>query len=474
MKKFLIAVLFAPLVALAQTYPSPTFNSVTLINPLTIANGGTGATTSTGGVNNLQYLTGATGGVARTLQSKFGDIVSIADFGADPTGSADSTSAIQSAITYALSLTNGGQVYIPQGTYKVTAQINIPNTTGVSIRIFGAGAASKIKYSGSATITMFYAGSGAPTFGSLYQFDNFGVASPTGGTITVFGLQNINNSLFYNVSVFGNATALSLNNSFNTRVIGCYFNTQTQYGITTATTGTNALYVMQTGISNAGAAAINLGVGGNNIVIRDSDLEANATAIAAANYTSVLIAGNYIENGTGAVFSLTGTNSQWSFVGNWLGANSVTTTINNLSGGMFTQNTLFNSAWAWGAAAFDIDSGENTLQGTATLGAVPFHAVSSFTNNWTGSNVGYRLRSNGVVELRGDMIVGTSSLGNAAFTLPVGYRPAQSLAIPSANTSGNTLCVVYINASTGTVSPSCAGGAVGNLVALDGVSFMAN
>ncbi|MCA8247941.1 hypothetical protein LGN12_12265 [Burkholderia multivorans] len=48
MKKFLIAVLFAPLVALAQTYPSPTFNSVTLINPLTIANGGTGTTTSTG------------------------------------------------------------------------------------------------------------------------------------------------------------------------------------------------------------------------------------------------------------------------------------------------------------------------------------------------------------------------------------------------------------------------------------------
>lgn len=48
MKKILFAALFAPAMALAQTYPSPTFNSLTLQNPLTTANGGTGATTSTG------------------------------------------------------------------------------------------------------------------------------------------------------------------------------------------------------------------------------------------------------------------------------------------------------------------------------------------------------------------------------------------------------------------------------------------
>jgi hypothetical protein len=42
-----VAGLFSSL-ALAQTYPSPTFSSLTLQNPLTAANGGTGATTSTG------------------------------------------------------------------------------------------------------------------------------------------------------------------------------------------------------------------------------------------------------------------------------------------------------------------------------------------------------------------------------------------------------------------------------------------
>lgn len=48
MKKLLIAAFMLPTMALAQTYPSPTFNSLTLQNPLTAVNGGTGATSATG------------------------------------------------------------------------------------------------------------------------------------------------------------------------------------------------------------------------------------------------------------------------------------------------------------------------------------------------------------------------------------------------------------------------------------------
>ncbi|MCL4627498.1 glycosyl hydrolase family 28-related protein [Burkholderia multivorans] len=48
MKKIILAALLVPAIALAQTYPSPTFSSLTLQNPLTAANGGTGSTTSTG------------------------------------------------------------------------------------------------------------------------------------------------------------------------------------------------------------------------------------------------------------------------------------------------------------------------------------------------------------------------------------------------------------------------------------------
>ncbi|WP_447361602.1 hypothetical protein ACSC95_06215 [Burkholderia vietnamiensis] len=48
MKKILFAALFAPLMALAQTYPSPTFSSLTLQNPLAQTSGGTGTTAATG------------------------------------------------------------------------------------------------------------------------------------------------------------------------------------------------------------------------------------------------------------------------------------------------------------------------------------------------------------------------------------------------------------------------------------------
>lgn len=47
-RKFALLALLLPAIAYAQSYPSPTFNSLTLQTPLTSANGGTGATTSTG------------------------------------------------------------------------------------------------------------------------------------------------------------------------------------------------------------------------------------------------------------------------------------------------------------------------------------------------------------------------------------------------------------------------------------------
>ncbi|MEB2545188.1 hypothetical protein [Burkholderia cenocepacia] len=48
MKKLLLAALFAPALAFGQSYPSPTFNSLTLQTPLSPANGGTGVTSATG------------------------------------------------------------------------------------------------------------------------------------------------------------------------------------------------------------------------------------------------------------------------------------------------------------------------------------------------------------------------------------------------------------------------------------------
>ncbi|WP_186157964.1 hypothetical protein [Burkholderia gladioli] len=48
MKKFLLSLLLIPALALAQSYPTPTFNSLNLQTPLTPVNGGTGTTSATG------------------------------------------------------------------------------------------------------------------------------------------------------------------------------------------------------------------------------------------------------------------------------------------------------------------------------------------------------------------------------------------------------------------------------------------
>ncbi|MDN8032666.1 glycosyl hydrolase family 28-related protein, partial [Burkholderia multivorans] len=251
MKKILLALLAVPATVFGQTYPSPTFSSLTLQNPLTVANGGTGATTATGtgslvlsssptianptitgslgatglvttgdlatqaantiianatastasptaivipscsgatsalgwssgsgpvcnsSINaatlggatfaspgpigsgtassgafttlsastsnpSLNYLATGTGAVARSYASKFGDVVSAIDFGADPTGTVSSTAAIQAAIDAVTA--KGGTVFLPIGTYKMTAPLVFPNAQFVSLIGAGHGA----------------------------------------------------------------------------------------------------------------------------------------------------------------------------------------------------------------------------------------------------------------------------------------------------------------------------------------------
>lgn len=66
-----------------------------------------------------------------------GAVVNVLDKGADPTGVADSSTAIQQAIAEA---GNGGAVFFPAGTYRTTVTIDGSNRT-----LFGVGEASVIK-----------------------------------------------------------------------------------------------------------------------------------------------------------------------------------------------------------------------------------------------------------------------------------------------------------------------------------------
>lgn len=100
----------------------------------------------------VDFTQTGTGAVLRTVEDKFQDIVNVKDFGALGDDSNDDTAEIQAAIDSISS----GTVYIPAGTYKISATINI-NTTKITLR--GDGNTSSILkaaagFTGSDTVHM--------------------------------------------------------------------------------------------------------------------------------------------------------------------------------------------------------------------------------------------------------------------------------------------------------------------------------
>ena len=83
------------------------------------------------------FIQEGTGAVQRTVESKLKDVVSVLDFGADPTGLADSTDAIQAALDAFPTvevINNGdgttttykrGHLYFPTGSYKLAKQLEL-------------------------------------------------------------------------------------------------------------------------------------------------------------------------------------------------------------------------------------------------------------------------------------------------------------------------------------------------------------
>ena len=97
-------------------------------------NGGDVATlaelAASGGSNLIGFLQAGAGAVATTVQAKLRESVSVLDFGADPTGVADSAPAINAAITAA---GDGGSVKFPAGNYKTLSPILCENIRGIKL-----------------------------------------------------------------------------------------------------------------------------------------------------------------------------------------------------------------------------------------------------------------------------------------------------------------------------------------------------
>jgi hypothetical protein len=142
----------------------------------------------------LAFTQAGTGAVARTVDSKLEDVVSVKDFGAVGDGVTNDTAAIQAALTYASSIY--ATVLFPTGTYLVSATLNAGNA---SIQGGDSGQAT-IKYTGSSNLF------GAVTAKGI-AFEGPGKGTASIGILIVDGYRNLIERCFF--TKFGSAIKLS-------------------------------------------------------------------------------------------------------------------------------------------------------------------------------------------------------------------------------------------------------------------------
>lgn len=107
----------------------------------------------------VSFIQAGTGAVTRTAQSKMRDVVSVLDFGADPSGVLDSAAAIQSALTAA------SHVTVPPGTYRCDSMIEL-NANKVLQLMGGATLKRMSANSASDDPVIWMKGSNASLFGA--------------------------------------------------------------------------------------------------------------------------------------------------------------------------------------------------------------------------------------------------------------------------------------------------------------------
>jgi parallel beta-helix repeat protein len=105
--------------------------------------------------SNHSFTPSGTGAVARTMQAKAREIVSITDFGATGDGSTDDSSDIQAA-TDAVKTAGGGIVWSPAATsgYKINTGISISLTADTDVSVTFAGMSDRSRWIAGAAIDM--------------------------------------------------------------------------------------------------------------------------------------------------------------------------------------------------------------------------------------------------------------------------------------------------------------------------------
>jgi len=154
--------------------------------------------------NDVLYNEGSTGAVTRTVEKKLQESISVLDFGADPTGVANSSTAFQNAIN-ALS-SDGGTILVPTGTYL----LNTTPTWGTKSIFWDISVAANFTGSGggAGNFPIMATNNGQLAVGPFIQSQSSEPGS-TGGGIAAFNVEMLQPDDYVGQSVALYAGAIS-------------------------------------------------------------------------------------------------------------------------------------------------------------------------------------------------------------------------------------------------------------------------
>lgn len=422
---------------------------------------------SSSGSDMVSFTQSGTGAVTRTVQSKMRDTVSVKDFGAVGDGVGDDTVAIQAAIDYTANFSimsaTGGRLLFPAGMYQISAPLVVPK----SMVIEGAGGEStKIR---TTTGNIFEANSGG------IQFVNMCLIGPTGAASNGIRFTNGNNCIVERCTFQNQTTGIELVTSYAVEIIGCIFDVCFTHGVYAGSTCHN-LIIERSGFFSCGVAnlgqAVNINAGSDNLNFINNDFEQCNVNIQLSACNSVQITGNYMEYHVSECFYFSPGNTGIIVESNWIalglsGSGGETLTFQNITGGRFRHNTLYNqSVNALNTSLVGFTFGLNKHTGTGTYDPSTWNSPI-LQNSWAQqvnfTTAGFMKDENGWVWLRGGFLGGTAP--STLFTLPAGHRPAKIGVFSTQSVNGQ--CRITVNPD-GTVVATVA---YANNACLDGISF---
>jgi uncharacterized protein YjbI with pentapeptide repeats len=334
-----------------------------------------------------------TGAVNRAINLKLAEIVSVKDFGAIGDGTTDDTTAIAAAITYIGSL-NGGDIYFPQGTYKVSAPLVLANSQNLVGDTNGA-----TIYNASTTQETITAGTSTTIFnGNKSYITGLKFTGNASGAATCHGINIQGMQVIVRDCTFAGVKGSGIKGQYcqYTRINNCAFYNNGRYGIEILTNNVNTQGSNDIDIADV-YQNIGNGLGGIYAQLQQSTIRRCTFTDAATGTYQLYLNGfnNLIEQCTFELANVTGETSVY----------------------VYTQNaapqTFFDCIW----------SSANTNRAVlidANSGDVQFSNCTFLYINGTIGNAGYIIKTS----IQNNVFVSncnfTDLLNYAGGTKPVG------------------------------------------------------